>query len=328
MFHTSCRMPRHRASELRILGSTNDIANLLSKIVVVVRQGKGKKDRYVPIGERATAWLKKYMAEARPQLALEPDAASDESAGFCACRSCPESNAPPAPPGHRPVDAVQELAELEGAMAGMHVPQHASTLYFQGREQRGGAMPQVIMRAPLGLPRTHGQQWLRTVQRLDLRLFIGAQHQRLVGRMQVQAPTTSRTFSMNSGSLESWNVSARCGCKANARQMRLTALWLKPLRWAMERVDQWVASGGRFSRVNVSTRERELEVQRHRDDGEDRHDAGEEHQHPDHPARPAPAGIAHPAAAREGCLWVVAAHSTGRRREAPAAPGRARSVSL
>ena len=28
---------------------------------------------YVPIGERATAWLQKYIAEARPQLAIEPD---------------------------------------------------------------------------------------------------------------------------------------------------------------------------------------------------------------------------------------------------------------
>jgi integrase/recombinase XerD len=41
--------------------------------LVVVRQGKGKKDRYVPIGERAMAWLQKYIAEARPQLAIEPD---------------------------------------------------------------------------------------------------------------------------------------------------------------------------------------------------------------------------------------------------------------
>jgi integrase/recombinase XerD len=38
-----------------------------------VRQGKGKKDRYVPIGERAAAWLQKYIREARPQLAIEPD---------------------------------------------------------------------------------------------------------------------------------------------------------------------------------------------------------------------------------------------------------------
>ena len=41
--------------------------------LLLVRQGKGKKDRYVPIGERAVAWLQKYIREARPQLAMEPD---------------------------------------------------------------------------------------------------------------------------------------------------------------------------------------------------------------------------------------------------------------
>ena len=45
----------------------------LDRGLMFVRQGKGKKDRYVPIGERATAWLQKYIREARPQLALEPD---------------------------------------------------------------------------------------------------------------------------------------------------------------------------------------------------------------------------------------------------------------
>lgn len=45
----------------------------LDRGVVLVRQGKGKKDRYVPIGERAIAWLEKYIREARPQLAVEPD---------------------------------------------------------------------------------------------------------------------------------------------------------------------------------------------------------------------------------------------------------------
>jgi len=45
----------------------------LDRGLLVVRQGKGKKDRYVPIGERAAAWLTKYIREARPQVALEPD---------------------------------------------------------------------------------------------------------------------------------------------------------------------------------------------------------------------------------------------------------------
>jgi integrase/recombinase XerD len=40
---------------------------------LLVRQGKGKKDRFVPIGERAIAWAQKYIREARPQLAADPD---------------------------------------------------------------------------------------------------------------------------------------------------------------------------------------------------------------------------------------------------------------
>ena len=40
---------------------------------ILIRQGKGKKDRFVPIGERAIAWLQKYTNEARPQIVVEPD---------------------------------------------------------------------------------------------------------------------------------------------------------------------------------------------------------------------------------------------------------------
>ena len=40
---------------------------------VTIRQGKGRKDRVIPIGERAAAWLEKYVREARPQLVTEPD---------------------------------------------------------------------------------------------------------------------------------------------------------------------------------------------------------------------------------------------------------------
>jgi len=35
---------------------------------LLVRQGKGRKDRFVPVGERALAWIGKYRREARPKL--------------------------------------------------------------------------------------------------------------------------------------------------------------------------------------------------------------------------------------------------------------------
>jgi integrase/recombinase XerD len=40
---------------------------------LTIRQGKGKKDRVVPIGERAVAWLEKYLQEVRPTLVSGPD---------------------------------------------------------------------------------------------------------------------------------------------------------------------------------------------------------------------------------------------------------------
>jgi integrase/recombinase XerD len=40
---------------------------------LTIRQGKGKKDRVIPVGARAAAWIAKYVERARPQLAIEPD---------------------------------------------------------------------------------------------------------------------------------------------------------------------------------------------------------------------------------------------------------------
>jgi hypothetical protein len=40
--------------------------------VVLVRQGKGNKDRYTPIGDRALSWIDKYLREARPKSVSDP----------------------------------------------------------------------------------------------------------------------------------------------------------------------------------------------------------------------------------------------------------------
>ena len=39
---------------------------------VMIRQGKGKKDRMVPIGQRALSWIGKYTRDARPTLLVNP----------------------------------------------------------------------------------------------------------------------------------------------------------------------------------------------------------------------------------------------------------------
>ena len=39
---------------------------------VMVRHGKGKRDRMIPIGERAVTWIERYLADVRPGLLVDP----------------------------------------------------------------------------------------------------------------------------------------------------------------------------------------------------------------------------------------------------------------
>jgi integrase/recombinase XerD len=40
---------------------------------LMIREGKGKKDRMVPIGERAIAWTLRYLTDVRPSIVAVPD---------------------------------------------------------------------------------------------------------------------------------------------------------------------------------------------------------------------------------------------------------------
>jgi len=63
----SCGIRRAEVIHLKLYDLDAERGTLL------IRQGKGKKDRFVPIGERAIAWVQKYIREMRPQLVTEPD---------------------------------------------------------------------------------------------------------------------------------------------------------------------------------------------------------------------------------------------------------------
>ena len=52
--------------------------------VLMVREGKGRKDRMVPIGERALAWVEKYRVDLRPRLVSKHD--NDEGILFLSYR--------------------------------------------------------------------------------------------------------------------------------------------------------------------------------------------------------------------------------------------------
>lgn len=58
----STGMRRMELAHLKIYDLDND------RSTVTIRQGKGRKDRVIPIGERALAWIDKYLQESRPQL--------------------------------------------------------------------------------------------------------------------------------------------------------------------------------------------------------------------------------------------------------------------
>jgi len=56
-----------------------ELANLgvfdidLNRGTVMIRQGRGRKDRLIPIGARACAWIQRYLDEVRPQLLTRSD---------------------------------------------------------------------------------------------------------------------------------------------------------------------------------------------------------------------------------------------------------------
>src|SRR5262245_24833242 len=152
---------------------------------------------------------------------------------------------------HRVIDGVEKLAELHGAMAAMTPADHRAGLDVQCREERRRAMAQVVMGAAFGLARAHRQQWLRAIQRLDLRLLIGTQHEGAVRRIQVEPDDIAHL-------LHKERVLRKL---EGFRPMRLQAegapdatdrALAQPQRAAIARVLQCVASRGLASSVSVT----------------------------------------------------------------------------
>src|SRR5260221_136654 len=85
------------------------------------------------------------------------------------------------------VNAIQKLAELNRTMSAMQLANDFASGHIQGREQRGRAVALVVVGPPLSLAGSHRQRGLGAVERLDLTLLVGAQHQRSFGRVEIQA---------------------------------------------------------------------------------------------------------------------------------------------
>ena len=77
--------------------------------------------------------------------------------------------------------------ELVAAMPAMTLADDLAGRDVERREQRGRAVPAVVVRAALGRAERHRQHGRRAVEGLDLALFVDAQHQGAIRRREIQA---------------------------------------------------------------------------------------------------------------------------------------------
>jgi len=136
------------------------------------------------------------------------------------------------------IDFLQGLEKLLRAMAALAFPDHLAGGTFQGREQRGSSVPDIVMGLALRYVRPQGQHRSGPIPSLHLTLLIYAQHHGVVGGFKY-SPTILRTFSTKKGPEASLNVSVRCGCKANAPKMRETVARDNFVARPGDRVLQW-----------------------------------------------------------------------------------------
>ena len=77
--------------------------------------------------------------------------------------------------------------KVSSGVRGLSLGGDLSCLHIQRGEERGGAMPNVIMGLSGGLPRLQGQAGLGGRQGLNLGFFIHGQHQGMRWRLNIQA---------------------------------------------------------------------------------------------------------------------------------------------
>ena len=117
------------------------------------------------------------------------------------------------------VDLGEELAELDRAVSAVHGRDHGPVGDVERREQARGAVPDVVMGALLGHARHHRERRLGPGQRLDLRLLVHTEHDRGLGRVEIEADDVVDLLHEQRvvGELE---PVLRCGFSSNAFQIR------------------------------------------------------------------------------------------------------------
>ena len=86
----------------------------------------------------------------------------------------------------RALDLREELAELGGAMAPGDPAEHLPGRDVEGGLQIRGPVPLVVVGAARDLSGPQREHRMGPVERLDLRLLVDREHQRVVGRVEVE----------------------------------------------------------------------------------------------------------------------------------------------
>ncbi len=152
-----------------------------------------------------------------------------------------------------PVDLIEEVPEVDRPVLGGQRADHLAGGGVQRGEQVDGAVPDVVMAAPLGHARAASAAPGRSAPAPGSAASRRPRRPPRSPAAPGTGPTTSRILSMSSGSGEILKSSVRQGCSPNARQMRCTLVGEMPTWRASSRLDQCVAPSGVSSRVRTTT---------------------------------------------------------------------------
>ena len=92
------------------------------------------------------------------------------------------------------IDLFQKANELLVPMTRQALSDHVPIQQTERGEQRGRAVPFIVVRHRAAPPLLQGQPGLCAIQRLDLGFFIHAEHQRAIRRIQIQADDVIELF--------------------------------------------------------------------------------------------------------------------------------------
>jgi hypothetical protein len=84
------------------------------------------------------------------------------------------------------IDQLEKTQKFSMPMARHTSPDNRAIQHVQRRKQGRGAISLVVVGHGAGTPLLHRQPWLGAIEGLDLALFVNAEDQGLVGRIEVE----------------------------------------------------------------------------------------------------------------------------------------------